>query len=76
MKFAVWVGPGLALVGFCACSSEPKLPDDLVGCAGYEEPGPYVAGVRTLDLDGVPVEVWYPATPASAAGRSVSASKR
>lgn len=33
------------------------------GCAGYEETGPYRVGVTTLDLDGVPVEVWYPAEP-------------
>ncbi len=31
--------------------------------APYEVAGPYVAGVATLDMSGVPVEVWYPADP-------------
>jgi dienelactone hydrolase len=57
------------MAGLCACGgSEDTLPDDLVGCAGYEEPGPYAVGMRTLELDGEPVEVWYPAEPAAAEG--------
>lgn len=31
------------------------------GPAPYAGPGPYAAGVTTIDLDGTPVEVWYPA---------------
>lgn len=50
----------LALASGCA----PAEPDP---CApSFAEPGPYVAGVRTLDVDGVLVEVWYPADPAAA----------
>lgn len=44
----------------CSGSTEP------IACDAYAEPGPYVAGVRTLDLDGVLVEVWYPADASAA----------
>lgn len=33
-------------------------------------PGPWPVGVSTVDLDGLQVEVWYPATPGSEAGAS------
>jgi len=46
----------LGLVLLAACASPESAP-----CDQYAEPGPYVAGVRTLDVDGVLVEVWYPA---------------
>ena len=36
----------------------------------YERPGPYAAGVTSLKLStGADVEVWYPAAPASVAGK-------
>jgi alpha-beta hydrolase superfamily lysophospholipase len=35
----------------------------------YENAGPYVAGVTTLDLDGRKVEVWYPADKGAEAGK-------
>lgn len=43
-----------------ACASPEVAP-----CDQYAQPGPYVAGVRTLDVDGVVVEVWYPAAPSA-----------
>ena len=39
------------------------------GPAPYAGPGPYAAGVTTLDMDGVPVEVWYPVDATSVAGK-------
>lgn len=41
-----------------------------LGPQSFAGPGPYAVGVRTLSLpsDNAPVEVWYPATQASAAG--------
>jgi dienelactone hydrolase len=33
------------------------------GVAAYTEPGPYAAGVTTIDLADRKVEVWYPADP-------------
>ena len=35
----------------------------------YENPGPYVSGVTTLDLKGRKVEVWYPADKGAEAGK-------
>lgn len=35
----------------------------------YAETGPYAAGVTTLDVGGVAVDVWYPADPRSVEGR-------
>jgi len=37
--------------------------------ARYARPGPFAAGVTTLDVNGTPVEVWYPADRPSAKGR-------
>lgn len=53
----------LALGLLAACGGEEAAPD--LGCDGqaaYANPGPHPVGVTTLELDGVPVEVWYPAT--------------
>ncbi len=36
--------------------------------APYATPGPFVAGVTTLDMNGVAVEVWYPADQGAQAG--------
>ena len=36
----------------------------------YENAGPYVAGVTSLDLDGRKVEVWYPADKGAEAGKT------
>jgi len=43
-----------------------------LGPTSFVRPGPFAAGEATLTLpgDGAPVEVWYPAPPASAVGRS------
>ena len=35
-------------------------------CGTFEQAGQYAVGMRTIDVDGVPVAVWYPADPASA----------
>jgi len=75
-----------ALAAFTACTPPPQprppLPTpytggtnpDLApqaGDAAYVEPGPYVAGVTTVEIEpGRQAEVWYPAAPASAAGVS------
>lgn len=48
-----------AVVCLSACSDEPIGP--ACSAAPYVEPGLYAAGVTTLDVDGVAVEVWYPA---------------
>src|SRR4029079_5569108 len=40
------------------------------GTPAYEDAGPYVPGVTTLDLDGRKVEVWYPADKGAEAGKS------
>jgi predicted dienelactone hydrolase len=68
------VVPILVLVlSACAGNDGGLEPDgdpagDPTGCAGYEERGGFEVGVTTLDLDGVPVEVWYPAAPGSTDG--------
>ena len=36
--------------------------------APYAGPGPYAAGVTTLDMGGTPVEVWYPVARPTVAG--------
>ena len=36
----------------------------------YRTPGPYVAGVKTVEISGEPVEIWYPAAPESARGKT------
>lgn len=51
----------LVLATGLGCTNEPAAP-----CDAFAEPGPYVAGVSTIDVDGVLVEVWYPADPAAA----------
>lgn len=51
-----------------ACSADSTGDEiDLspTGCAGFEDRGPFGVGVRTLDMGGVPVEVWYPTAPGS-----------
>jgi len=56
LKVALTTLGALWLVGCTSSMSPTDAP-----CDPYAEPGPYVAGVRTLDVDGVLVEVWYPA---------------
>jgi len=59
----------LAVLAGCADNQERLPPNDLVGCAGYEEPGPFAAGVTTLLLEnGDPLEIWYPAPKEAADG--------
>ena len=64
----------LALLGAACGSSSSSSSSGASGPAtttaptdqpAYEQPGPYVAGVTTLDMDGRKVEVWYPAEPGS-----------
>jgi predicted dienelactone hydrolase len=47
----------------------PAVP--ALGPRSFTEPGPFAVGVTTLSLPGnhAPVEVWYPAAPASASGK-------
>jgi dienelactone hydrolase len=52
-------------------STSGPNPDDAprAGDAAYVGPGPYAAGVRTVQLErGRQAEIWYPAPPASTAG--------
>ncbi len=63
----------LALLAGCASnpttapSSEPAEPR--CADAPHAQRGPYAAGVTTLDVAGVPTEVWYPAAVSAAEGR-------
>lgn len=43
-------------------------PPEMCAAAPYAAPGPYPAGVTTIDMNGAPLEVWYPAEPGSEAG--------
>jgi predicted dienelactone hydrolase len=38
------------------------------GLAPYTVPGPYVAGVKTVEFAGTKMEIWYPADPESSEG--------
>lgn len=60
----------LALAAPVGCSSEPAAPADTTCPAVYSVSGAYVSGVTTLDVDGVKVEVWYPAEVTAAAGKA------
>jgi hypothetical protein len=73
----VWLGcggePGLPPGAPDPGRGEPDprpVPADVAGCAGSvlyanpaegDERGPWPVGVRTVDLDGLVTEVWYPA---------------
>ncbi|MGZ8765573.1 MAG: alpha/beta hydrolase, partial [Acidimicrobiia bacterium] len=50
----VLVGPGATLAAGVKGGPTP-----------YAVSGPYAAGVTTLDMDGTPVEVWYPVAPST-----------
>jgi hypothetical protein len=58
----------LGIGGLTSCGGEGDGGADLTcgGAAAYAAMGPYAVGVTRLDLDGAPVEVWYPADAASA----------
>ncbi|HUH00879.1 MAG TPA: hypothetical protein VML75_02725, partial [Kofleriaceae bacterium] len=65
--------PIVLVAASCGGDGADAVPDsgaEPTGCAGYEETGPYRVGVTTLDLDGVPVEVWYPAEPGAGTTRA------
>ncbi len=70
---------GAAVVGWlllaAGCGGEEPSAGGPPGCesTSFAEPGPFAAGVTLLDVDGVAVEVWYPADPASTAGREPDA---
>jgi hypothetical protein len=48
----------IALLG--GCTSAPPAAAPTCADAPYQDPGPWASGVTTLDVGGVPVEVWYP----------------
>lgn len=55
----------VALVSsFAGCGGDDTSCD----AAPFTDVGPWAAGVTTLMVDGIPVEVWYPAPVASAVG--------
>jgi dienelactone hydrolase len=41
-------------------TQQPPDLSALSACAPYVLPGPYKAGVTTIEIDGSPVEIWYP----------------
>ena len=55
-----------------ACASAEDDPGFVPTCdaAPFMDRGPYEVGVMTVDLDGAPVEVWYPAAEGVTAGLS------
>lgn len=55
-------GGGDALLG--SCEGQTLLPRP----ADTAQPGPWAVGARTVQIDGLTVEVWYPAEPGSEAG--------
>lgn len=59
-----------ASLALASCSSSSSEAPPAAACAAYVEAGAFVSGVTTLDVDGVKVEVWYPAEPTSAAGKT------
>ena len=58
----------IAVAGFggVAGATPAKVAKD----APYAKPGPYAAGVTTLQLDDREIEVWYPAERSAVKGRS------
>lgn len=54
--------PTLLMVMLLAGCTNEVTP----ACGQFAEVGPYVAGVRTMDVDGLLVEIWYPADAAAA----------
>jgi len=75
-RLTAWTILALAMALLAAsCGADEPAEDaattttvPLADQAAYAEPGPYVVGTTTLDLDGRIVEVWYPADPGSEAG--------
>ena len=72
------------LFGLVACGGKTTLTTDTPGetathgCAGatllanptdFAAPGPWPGGVKTVMVNGLVTEVWYPATPGSDAGK-------
>lgn len=55
-------GPTEELLGSCDGVTLPPRPADTAAR------GPWAVGARTVQLDGLTVEVWYPAEPGSEAG--------
>lgn len=54
-------------LALAACTPAPSI-DATCPAAPFQDPGPYAAGVTTLDVDGVAVEVWYPIERGSIGG--------
>jgi dienelactone hydrolase len=55
----------------CACSSRAPEPDPTcAGAAPYTARGAYASGVTTIDVEGVPVEIWYPVDRSAVEGRA------
>ncbi len=61
MKWSHGLGWALMCSALGACAGEPAVDNSCGGQAPYANPGPYAVGVMTLQQDGAPVEVWYPA---------------
>lgn len=50
-------------------ASQSATVDPCAAATPYAKPGPWVAGVTTLDVSGVKVEVWYPADRGTERGK-------
>lgn len=77
MRYAL-VALGLIACGGSGDDDGVDPPKDIAGCDGATllsspadpaAPGPWPVGARTVTIGRLTVEVWYPATPGSEAGR-------
>jgi predicted dienelactone hydrolase len=49
---------------------EPEIDYSCNGAAAYANAGPYAAGVTTVEIDGNPTEIWYPADSSAIESKS------
>ena len=68
----ILVGFTLSATAFACANSEesdPAVDYSCNGAAPYANAGPFAAGVTTVQIEGVPTEIWYPANKADVEGR-------
>src|SRR5688500_11824509 len=66
---AITLGVAASLCLGCS-SAEPASDPTCAGAAPYAAAGPYAVGVTTLEVEGLPVEVWYPADQGAVRGKT------
>lgn len=64
----------VTLAAGVGCAEEESIDPEIAertcdGLAPYTVPGPYVAGVKTVEFGETVLEIWYPAEPRSAKGK-------